>query len=439
MFFSMKLTNTNYSAQLRKRRERLLLTVCSTLLSLLLLGAAQAQAGIQPDLLVRLASEGDASYLGGGIFESTATLQSKSQASFPGSAASFRVLLRNAGDQPDSFLVRGTGSLNGATVRFLDGDGVDRGAALASGFTTVTLLPGESLAYLVQVTPVVFQLGASFRVVVEADSAADPSKIDQVKTETIACGSTAALVLSAPPDGSGAPGSVVNYPYTLTNVGNASNSFTLSAASTTGWPGALYADDGAGGGIAGDGVRQAGETSSGASTGVLAPGESYRFFLAVTVPPGSADGAHDDARVSAVGAGASGSDQVTTSAVAAALSVAESVRNISRGGAFASATDALPGDTLEYRMAVSNAGSAPAAPVTVTSALPASTASVPGSFWVGTSEGGDGGACPAAQCGWVRETGAGIVAHLGAGATEAAGGNLPPGMTLYLYFRVLVQ
>ena len=411
---------------------------CGMLL-ILLLGAAQAQAGFQPDLLVRLASEGDAAYLGGGIFETTALLQSKSQASFPGTPASYRVLLKNVGDQPDSFQIQGTGSLNGATVRFLDPAGVDRAAALSSGFATPLLLPGESLAFLVQVTPVAFQLGASFRVSVGAASVSDPSRTDQVKTETVACGSSAALTISAPPDGFGPPGSVVNYPYTVTNVGNTGNSFTLTAASPAGWSSTIYADDGAGGGVAGDAVRQAGENSVSASTGALAPGASYRFFVAVSIPAASSDGTRADTLVSATGAGASGTDLVTSNAVTAAISVAESVRNLTQGGAFAPGANALPGDTLEYRMAVTNSGSAPATSVGIGSEVPANTTTVPGSLRVATSPSGDGGSCAQALCGWVRDTGSGIVAHLGQGATEAAGGSLATGTTLYVFFRVLVE
>ena len=439
MFFSMKLIKINAFLRRRARREGPLAAACAILLALLLLGVVQALAGYQPDLLVRLASEGDAAYLGAGIYEATAALQSKSQASFPGTPASFRVLLRNAGDQPDSFQLQGTGSLNGVTVRFIDPSGVDRAAALSTGFATGLLAPGESLAFQLQVTPVTFQLGASFRVSLGAASLSDPARLDQVKTETVACGSSAALIISTPPDGSGAPAGVVNYPYTVTNVGNTVNSFTLAAASPAGWPSALYADDGAGGGVAGDGVRQPGENTPSLSSGTLAPAASYRFFLAVTVPPGSADGAHDETRVSAIGAGASGTDQVTTTAVTAAITVAESVRNLTRGGAFAPGSDALPGDTLEYRMAVTNAGSAPATPITLTSPLPPSSSTVAASLYIGTTAEGDGNACAAALCGWVRQSGGSILAHLGAGATEGAGGSLAPGRTLYVYFRVQVE
>lgn len=407
---------------------------------LLIMGTAEARAAYQPDLLVRLASEGDGGYLGEGLFEATASLQSKSQPAFPGTAASFRVLLKNAGDLPDSFLISGSGGGAGFTVRFLDQAGADRAAALpGEGFATRVLAPGETLPFLLQVVPAAFQIGASFRVAVSASSAALPARVDQVKTETVSCGSSAAVTLSAPPDGSGLPGTAVSYPYTVTNVGSADNGFTLAVESPSGWPGALYADDGAGGGIAGDRVRQGGETTPTAATGTLSPGAGYRFFLAVSIPAASADGARADTRTTVSGRDATGADQVTTNAVAATFLVAESVRNLTRGGAFAASADALPGDILQYRMAVTNSGSAPAPSVGISSAIPASTVSLPESLWIGSSPAGEGSPCAAELCGWVRESGGNIVAHLGPGATPSAGGSLAAGATLYVYFKARVQ
>jgi uncharacterized repeat protein (TIGR01451 family) len=413
---------------------------CSNLFLLLFVAGRAAAASYQPDLMVKLASEGDASYVGAGVFETSALTQTKSQASFPGAPALFRVLLRNAGDAPDVFLVTGTGSGDGMMVSYLDQGGVDRVAALSgTGYATGTLAPGESLSFTVQVAPVALTLGASYRVIVSAVSLTDATRIDQVKTETVSCGSSAAVTVSSPPDGLGAPGGVVNYPYTVTNVGNTDNSFSLTLSGSTGWTGAIYADDGAGGGVAADGVRQAGETRQVSSTGPLSPGAAYRFFVAVTIPQASSDGARGDARLGVAGLGANGGDQVTTSAVASSISVADSVRNLTQGGPFAVSANALPGDTFEYRMTITNSGSAAATAVGIDNAVPVKTALLPGTLWIGTSPGGDGSPCAVAQCGWARESAGNIVARLGQGTTESAGGTLLPGKTLYIYFRVKVE
>ncbi|GFO67031.1 hypothetical protein GMLC_06100 [Geomonas limicola] len=398
-----------------------------------------AHAGFQPDLLVKLATEPDGAYLGAGVFESTAQLQSKSQPAFPGTPALFRVLVKNAGDQPDTILLQGTGTLSGTEIRFIDSDGVDRTAQLGAGFATPQLAPGESRSYLVQVTPTLFQLGASFRVSVQGTSLGDGSKLDQVKTETVACSSTAAVILSTPPDGFGPPGSVVNYPYTLTNVGNTTNSYTLSVSAPSGWNSALFADDGAGGGVAADAVRQAGETAPVTATGTLAPGTSFPFFLAVTIPSESSDGAHGDTQISVTGFGTTAADQVTTSAVNASILVSEAVRNLTTGGAFAANANVLPGELLEYRMAVTNAGTLPASSVNLTSPLPGNSSAVPGTLRIATSPSGDGPPCAAALCGTVQGAEGNLVARLGEGTTDSSGGTLQPGKTLYVFFRVQVE
>lgn len=397
--------------------------LCAVLLSLLFETAALA-AACQPDLMVKIAADGDGSYVGGGVIEATASAQTTSQAAFQGTPALFRVLLRNAGDASDSFVVRGTGSGNGVTVRYLDDAGTDRTAALAgTGYLTGTLAPGASQSFQVQVTPDAITPGASYRVVVTAASSADASKSDQVKMETVACGSSAAVTVSAPPDGSGTVGGTVSYPYAVTNVGSAVNSFALSATASDGWQATLRADDG----------------TTTAMTGPLAPGASYRFSLAVTVPATGTNGDRATTHLTVNGDGASAADDVTTTALAATVSVAESVRNITQGGSFQPTAAAFPGDTLEYRLSVTNSGSVPAGAVAIDSPLPANTAAVPGSFWIGTSSGGDGAPCAAAACGLVRESAGSVVARLGQGATDAAGGSILPGNTLYVYFRVQVD
>jgi uncharacterized repeat protein (TIGR01451 family) len=438
MFSDMKLIQINIVCLARTVRETALSVTLFVLLLLVSGGAATAWAGFQPDLMVKLAVEPDGAYLGGGVFESSPQLQSKSQAAFPGTAAAYRVMLRNAGDQADSFRLK-VSAATGVALRFFDDSGVERSAELTAGFSTAQLAPGEVLVYQVQVTPLSFLLGSSFRVSLAATSAGDPLRVDQVKTETVACGSSAAVILSAPPDGFGAPGSVVNHPYTLTNAGNTTNSFALSAVAPAGWSAALIADDGAGGAIAGDAVRQAGENSAVTATGPLAPGASYRFFLVVTIPPQSSDGARADFQVSASGEGAQAADQVATSAVSATVLVAESVRNLTRGGAFSTDAAALPGDTLEYRMAVTNAGTLAASNIALTAPVPPNTVAVAGSLKIDNSPGGDGTPCAAAVCGQVGVSGGSIVAQLGEGASAATGGRLPAGKTLYVFFRVQVD
>lgn len=434
----MKLVGINKFRAGCERPRILLAQLCCVLFFWLFMGN-EALALFRPDLMVRLASEGDSSYVGEGVFEPSAATQSKSQAAYPGLPAQFRVLLKNGGDRPDRFLLTGPAGGSGFTVGYLDQGGVDRGAALSGGgYLTGSLAPGESVALLVQVSPTLFTLGASYRVAISAVSAGEPAAVDQVKTETVACSLTAAVTVSAPPDGAGAPGSQVSYAYTVTNVGSADNAFVL-ALDGGGWQGTLYADDGAGGGTAGDGIRQGGETRVTSSTGVLQPGNSYRFFVVVAVPESGTDGVRGEARLSATGDGAGGADQVATSVVAPVISVGESVRNLTRGGVFAPDTDAVPGDVLQYRMSVTNSGSAPATSVGIDSPLPPGLTLVAGSLGIFLAPEGGGAPCPLADCGWARESAGNIVARLGQGATGSAGGTLLPGKTLYLLFHAQVN
>jgi hypothetical protein len=71
-----------------------------------------------------------------------------------------------------------------------------------------------------------------------------------------------AAVSVAPADAAGCagPGEVLCYPVTVTNEGSAADTFTLIAesASEPAWPITIFADDGAGFGIANDGIQQPG-------------------------------------------------------------------------------------------------------------------------------------------------------------------------------------
>ena len=101
--------------------------------------------------------------------------------------------------------------------------------------------------------------------------------------------------------GYGGPGEIVDYAASVTNVGAIASVFNLSIASAAypAWPIALYADDGAGGGVANDGVHQPGEGTVVASTGPLAPGASFNCFVTVIIPGAAVQGATDTATLTA--------------------------------------------------------------------------------------------------------------------------------------------
>lgn len=249
------------------------------------------------------------------------------------------------------------------------------------------------------------------------------------------------------------------YAYTVTNTGNASNTFALSAASDggpTNFAPVIYFDDN------GDGVHQAGETTITASTGALAAGATYKFFVAPLV---TANTAKDQTDVTTLtvdgangGAGDNTTDAVTTTAQAPSLVITKAVRNVTTAGAFNTTANADPGQTLEYRLEVTNTASAntlQATSVVLTDNDNTYTTYVAGSVWIGPdgtaynggtnanktdASAGDANCGPAAwTCGCVTVSGGTVTAYLGADATESAGGKLNSGSTVYVYFRVTVD
>lgn len=270
------------------------------------------------------------------------------------------------------------------------------------------------------------------------------------------------VAVNTPANQNGNSNGVVYYAYTVTNSGNASNTFALSAASGAGgnnWVVALYADDGAGGGVANDGIHQAGETTVTASTGALAADATYKFFVAVTVTANTANGQTDDSVLTVTGSGDAGagddtSDTVTTTAQAPALTVTKAVRNVTTAGAFAGTANADPGQTLEYRLAVANGGAVDATSVVLTDNDHANTTFVAGSIWIGPDGTANNGGtnvnvddnnigaetCATNTCGQGSVDGSGnVTANLGNGSTEGAGGSIPTATTVYVYFRVTVD
>jgi len=261
--------------------------------------------------------------------------------------------------------------------------------------------------------------------------------------------------VSTPSDSSGGTNTVVYYPYTVTNTGNASNTFALSAASGAGgntWTATLYFD------ANGDGVHDAGETTVTATTGALAADATYKFFVAVTIPAGVANGQTDVTNLTVTGSGDAGAgddtaDSVTTTANAPTLSIVKDVRNVTTAGSFASTASAKPTETLEYRLTVTNGGSIAATGLYVTDPDNAYTTYVANSMYIGSNattyngagntlqddDATGGSACATDACGHSSSSSGNLTFYLGTGATEAAGGSLAASGTVYVYFRTTVD
>jgi len=261
--------------------------------------------------------------------------------------------------------------------------------------------------------------------------------------------------VTTPADSSGGTNTVVYYPYTVTNTGNAANTFALSAASGAGgntWDVALYFD------ANGDGVHDAGETTVTSSTGSLAADGTYKFFVAVSIPAGVANGQTDVTNLTVTGSGDAGAgddaaDSVTTTANAPTLTITKDVRNVTTAGAFASTASAKPTETLEYRLTVTNGGSIAATGLYVTDPDNAYTTYAANSMYIGSNgtafdgagntqqddDASGGTPCAADACGHSSSSGGNLTFYLGTGATESAGGSLAASGTVYVYFRTTVD
>ena len=273
-------------------------------------------------------------------------------------------------------------------------------------------------------------------------------------TVTTTVNSVYSVSVNAPANQSGGSNTVVYYAYTVTNTSNASNTFALGGASGSGgntWTVTLYVDDNS------DGVHQSGETTVTSSTGALAADATYKLFAAVTIPANTANGQTDDSVLTVTGSGDAGagddtSDTVTTTAQAPALSITKNVRNVTDAGSFDTTATADPGDTLEYRIQVTNGGAIAATSVVLTDSDNANTTYTSESIKIGSSstcasntardddntqEGGE--TCSADDCGQGKAVSGSITAYLGNGADETTGGSLAVSSSVYVCFQVTVD
>ena len=179
----------------------------------------------------------------------------------------------------------------------------------------------------------------------------------------------ASLTLTANGNKSASPGSTVYYPHTLTNTGNGSDSFGLSAAnaggSTFNLTGiTLYADNGSG--------LPTGPAIT--STGLLASGAAFKFIAAGTVSGTTTVGQTNNLTVAAASgfspAQTASNTDITTVTSNAVINFTKSV----------STSSGAPGSgKYTYTLTYTNTGNSTATTVRVTDAVPAGLTYVPNS------------------------------------------------------------
>jgi len=171
----------------------------------------------------------------------------------------------------------------------------------------------------------------------------------------------AALTLTANGTKTSSIGSTVYYPHTLTNTGNGSDTFALTAVNAAGAAYAmtgvtLYADNGSG-------------TPTGpaiTSTGALAAGAAFKFIVAATVPTTATSGQSNSLTVTGTSAfsnAQTATDTDTTTVTSNA--VINVTKAVSAGGG---ATGSGP---YTYTLTYTNTGNSTATGVKLTDAIPA--------------------------------------------------------------------
>jgi uncharacterized repeat protein (TIGR01451 family) len=174
------------------------------------------------------------------------------------------------------------------------------------------------------------------------------------------------------------PGDTLYYPHTFTAGSAGQVTFSLGAlASPTlaGWTQTLYLDSGC------TGQSAASDTVISAPISVTA-NQQVCILVKQFVPAGAPANAQNKVTVSASLA-YSGSaappasvltaTDTTTVSTATATQFLKRVQNVTLAGAYATANTALPGNTLQYQLTVSNQGSAPVSTVIVDDTTPAFT------------------------------------------------------------------
>ena len=215
-------------------------------------------------------------------------------------------------------------------------------------------------------------------------SGVNRSNVSNIVQVTVA--QVASFTLAANTVKSGGPGATVNFPHTLTNTGNKTDSFSLAV---TGLPGGGFASLQIFADANGDGVPD--NNIPIASTGPLPTGGIFNFVIAATVPGSATVGNSDQLRLDAT---SSFDPTRTTTGAAPSVAPLTDTVNVIDGPALTlqksvSNTTPQPGDALAYRLTLRNTGGsaatngqpviingAAATPVLIRDAIPPNTSFV---------------------------------------------------------------
>jgi len=299
----------------------------------------------QGDLMIR--SSGESAFLTNDIYESAPAVQVKSQSINPGAEATYEIRLQNDGNRTQTYTVTGSGSSGGFTVRYFNAfaGGTDVTSSVTGAGYSVNLAAGASAELRLTVTPGAIPnspaggsshtatvsisggMGDKVRAITTVNNAYQPDNkirtvgegsftgenvyesvpVTQVKSQTVAAGSSASYVFQVQNDGNHTA------PHTITCSSSGGN-FTLQ-----------FFDAVSGGNDVTEAITGSGLTYD------LAPGEARDLRLVVTpnAPPNSpAAGSVNQANIIVTAGGAS--DVIRASTAVAGIDQADAmVRNAS--------------------------------------------------------------------------------------------------------------
>ncbi|MBP7686751.1 MAG: DUF11 domain-containing protein [Thermoflexales bacterium] len=250
---------------------------------------------------------------GGPTYGVSVSPSTAGQSGLAGTSVTYTLNVTNTGTASDSFTVTLSGNAFTTTAPATVGP---LGAGASTTLNVVVTIPAGAAG------------GASDTVNVKVTSQADPSKFATAALTTTANTVRGVTVTPGTVGQSGLPGAIVTYTLSVTNTGEASDTFTVTLSGN------------------------AFVTNAPASIGPLAAGANTTLNVVVTIPAGAAGGASDAANVKITSRGDPSKFVNST-----LTTTANSVRGVAMTPG-AVGQSGLPGAVVTYTLSVTNTGNA---------------------------------------------------------------------------------
>jgi len=352
----------------------------------------------------------------------------------------------NTSTQPDNYNLAFSGSTlaagaaptplpAGYTVRFMDLNG-------AIITNTGNIGAGQTVRFFAEVVPPTGATPATVDIFFRATSASGGGASDFLRDQVVV-GTLRAIQIEPNNTGQTFQGSSITYSHTLTNNGNVDETVTLTGANDgAGFTSTNYVD------LNNNGVIDAGDTVVPADGVLVAAGQTVNILTRVFAPSQASPGAVNTTTLTATATGVipnttapSDTATDTTTVVAGQLRlVKEQALDANNDGtpegAFSTTNiSAAPGQSILYRITVTNIGTQPVSSIIITDATPGfTTYSVPNAASAATLTDPAGAATPAAQAPGNGATGAFRFEF-----AQTAPQQLLPGQSLIASFGVRVN